>query len=251
MTRIAVPRVLPLAHLAAAALLLACQAANAQTPAKPAAKPAPAPAAAPADAKTLTLGGGSGKTTGKLMTRDELRACLRQQDDLARRRTAVEAERGPIDQDKDALVKEQESLKLERENIDTLRKSVGDFNARYKAYGERVEKYNERARAAQDLSGLNAERERKALDNERADLQKLQTSLEAERAKMGDGVQQAVNSFNTKATALDQRVADWNQRNAGLTQRAQALNSERETWLNDCADRRYREDDEIAIKRGQ
>ena len=50
---------------------------------------------------------------------------------------------------------------------------------------------------------------------------------------------------------LDRIRGTWNERSAGHSQRAKAVNEERETWMSDCADRRYREDDEIAIRKGQ
>ena len=58
-------------------------------------------------------------------------------------------------------------------------------------------------------------------------------------------------AFNAKVAALDARVADWNQRNAQVNDSAKALEQERMSWISDCGDRRYREDDEIAIRRGK
>ena len=98
---------------------------------------------------------------------------------------------------------------------------------------------------------MSADRERTALENERVELQKQQAALEAERGGVNDSVQQTVSAFNARAGALDQRVQAWNERSAGHSQRAKAVNEERETWMTECADRRYREDDEIAIRKGQ
>jgi len=245
MTRSALPR------FAVAGLLVAAfAAADAQTAPKAAKAAASAPPAKPAaEGKTLSLGGGTG--SGKLLTRDELRTCLANQDTLAKRRADVEAARGPLDKEKEDLVKEQEALKGEREKVDAARQAVAELNARYKEHADKVQKWNERAKAAQEASGKAAEKERDALDRERVDLQRNQAALEADRAKLGDGAQQAVNAFNTRAQALDQKVADWNQRNAALSELAQAVNRDRDTWTADCADRRYREDDEAAIRKGQ
>lgn len=245
MPPIALPRA------AVLAFSLAALAAAAQTPApKPPPKPQGGTAAKPADAPTRSLGGGTG--SGKILTRDELRACMKQQESLAGRRTEVEAARAPIDRDKDALVVEQDALKGEREKVEAARKAVSELNTRYKAYADRVEAWNTRAKAVQGSSaGMQAERERAWLDNERAELQKLQGSLESERKTVSDNAQATVNTFNARAQALDQKVADWNRRNAEHTERVAALNRERETWITDCAERRYREDDEIAIREGK
>mgnify|MGYP000370216868 CR=1 FL=1 len=56
---------------------------------------------------------------------------------------------------------------------------------------------------------------------------------------------------NAKVGAFDGRVSDWNQRNAAVNDAAKALEQERLKWMSDCGDRRYREDDELAIKRGK
>lgn len=229
---------------------LAATAAQAQTPApKPAPKPAPAaakPAEKPAE-KSL-----AGTTPGgRMMDIDELRACLNQQDELARRRAAVEAERGPLDQEKDALLKEKEALAAERGQIDAARQQVADLNARFKAFGERIEAWNARAKEVQGRSGATADRERAALDKDRAELQKAQAELEAERNKIGDGPQTLVAAFNAKAGALDQKVQNWNERNAAAGQRAVQLNQDRNGWVETCGNRRYREEDEQRIRQGK
>ena len=89
-----------LPRLAAAVLLvLACSVAGAQTPAKPAKSPAPAPAPKAAEGKTLSLGGGTG-TDSRILTRDELRQCIKRQETLATRRAEVESQRDPLAKEK-------------------------------------------------------------------------------------------------------------------------------------------------------
>lgn len=233
----------------AALLVLACTAAGAQTPAKPAKPPAPAPKAA--EGKTLSLGGGAGSDS-RILTRDELRQCIKRQETLATRRAEVEGQRDPLAKEKEALVQEQEALKADREKMEALRQTIKDLNARFTAYADRVNAFNDRSKAVQDKTGRSADRERDALERERGELQKEQTALEAERTKLGDAAQQQqVEAFNARATALDQRVADWNQRNGALVEAAQAVNKERDSWVAECGDRRYREEDEIAIRKGK
>ena len=252
MTRFAAPR------LAAAMLMcsgLALAAAQTVSPANPAkAAAAPAPVAAPAKAgepKTLSLGGGSRGSSGPLLTREELRSCMNRQQALATRRTEVEGARAPLDAEKETLVQAQEALKTERAKVDGVRQAIDELNVRYKAYADRVTAWNGRAKAAGELSPSNREREARALESERPELAKEQQALDAERAQITTNTEQTVAAYNTRATALDQRVSDWNQRNAALATRASSLNAERDLWAGECADRRYREDDEIAIRRGQ
>jgi chromosome segregation ATPase len=222
---------------------------HAQTVApKPGAKPTTATKAP--EGRTATLGGGNGGRGRPLMTRDELRTCLRQQDQLAKERDDAEAERQAVEADKASLLAAQQGHEAEVAKVEAARKSVTDLNARYKAHAERVAAYNERTQAVKDLSGQQAERELKRLANDRADLQRGQAELEASRAALPDTAE-LFNRFNTQGKALEQRAAAWNQRNEALTTKVRAVNNERENWLSDCADRRYREEDHAAIQRGQ
>lgn len=63
--------------------------------------------------------------------------------------------------------------------------------------------------------------------------------------------QQAVADYNARIGAVDARVSEWNVRNAQLNDKAKALEDERAGWVTSCADRRYREEDENAIKAGK
>ena len=54
-----------------------------------------------------------------------------------------------------------------------------------------------------------------------------------------------------KATALDARVTAWNQNNEQWNADSRALETERSTWVSACSDRRYREEDETAIRQGK
>jgi hypothetical protein len=50
---------------------------------------------------------------------------------------------------------------------------------------------------------------------------------------------------------VDARIAAWNERNGQWNDTSNALEAERKGWVTACADRRYREDDENAIRRGK
>lgn len=235
-----------LRRAAAGVVALTCTVASAQT----APKPTKAAPAKPAEGKTLSLGGNA---TGdsRLLTREELRQCLKRQDALALRREEVDKQRDPLTLEKEALVKEQDAMKADRARMDALRESVKNLNARFAAYSERVNVFNERSKAVQEKGGRAADRERDALQAERDELQKLQTTLEADRTQLIASTQQDVDAFNARATALDAKAADWNQRNSALVEAARAVNQERDSWLTECGNRRYREDDELAIRKGQ
>ena len=60
-----------------------------------------------------------------------------------------------------------------------------------------------------------------------------------------------VNAYNANAKAVEARVVDWNTRNQAWNDAGVNLETERQEWVQQCADRRYREDDEAAIKAGK
>ncbi len=120
------------------------------------------------------------------------------------------------------------------------------FSARVVAWQQRVDAFN-----SVNPTGMQGERQREALNKERLEIEKQRAELEAERTRMTTGSAEAVRAYNAKAGALDARVGDWNQRNARWNEMSTALETDRQTWAASCADRRYREEDENAIKAGK
>lgn len=235
--------------------------------AKPAAKPAPKPApkpavrpaakasAAAAAEKTATIGGGANAASATLpiLTRDELRACLKQEETIRVRLSEHEAARAPIDQERQGVTAKQEALRLERAQVDALATKTHAFRAKMEAHADRVAAWNRdveafNARAPQGAAG---ERERVRINTEREGLQKAQAELEAERVAMAGDNEKTIASFNAKAKEVEATVDQWNQRNKGWNDAGARLEAERKEWVAACADRRYREDDENAIKAGR
>jgi hypothetical protein len=255
-----------LAALAGAgALALGGLPAAAQTPApvKPAAKPAPAKPAAAAAAseagKTLGMGEGGaaagGPTRPGLMTRDELRQCLNDEEQIRKRLEALEQARKPMDAEKQALAEEQAKAKAEREAMEQRQKQVSEqLNVKFRAYADRVQGLNARVEKFNANTPSNptvAERERRAMNDERAALEKERPALESERAAAVQMLEAEVKAYNERLGGIDQRVQDWNRRNARLNDDTEQLEAERKDWVKTCANRRYREEDEIAIKAGK
>lgn len=229
-------------------------------PGKPAVK-APATKAADkaADNKTMTLGGKDGgkeggkDAGGKLLTRDELRACLKQRDTLAARLSQLDGERTKSNQERDALTQEQVALKTERESLAGMKSAVDELNAKTKVFQQEIDTWNKVVAEFTEskLSGSSAERQRLAINEQGESLRKRQLELNNERNAVLARGEGQVKEFNARATAIDVKVADWNERNRKLNGDGEALQFERQTWTADCGDKRYREDDEKAILSGK
>ena len=231
------------------------------TPAKAAAKPATKPAAAakpaaavadkPADGKTMSLSGKEGG--GKLLTRDELRACLKQRDTLTGQLNELAGARTALNQERDALNAEQAALKTERENLAGMKTAVEELNAKTKTFQQQVDEWNKRVAALAESKGhaSSVEKQRADLNEQGEGLRKRQGELNGERDAVLARGEEQVKAFNARAGAVDAKVADWNERNRKLNERGDTLQTEREIWAADCGDKRYREDDEKAVLSGK
>jgi predicted nucleic acid-binding Zn-ribbon protein len=208
-------------------------------------------AARPAEGKTLSIGGGTG--SGPLLTREELRACFQREESVRTRIAALEAAREPLEREKAEIVAEQEALRAARAPIDERRRLADELGARMKAYGERVADWNARVKEFNeaDRRGVQADRMRVQLNKEREDLEKERQALDAEKAQLSSGTEEMIRAFNARAAALETRIASWNERNGKWNEDSSLAEAERKDWISSCANRRYREEDELAIKRGR
>lgn len=226
------------------------------TPVKPAAKPTVKPTAtAPADGKTLSLSGGSGTAAvrGPLLTREELRSCLKQEESLRTRLAALDAGRAPLDQEKQAITADQLALRAERAPLDDVKKKSEEFALRLKDFSARVQSWQERVEAHNSArpAGSTYDRNQAQLKKDREEIEKERLDLEIERLRLSASGEEVVRTYNAKAQALDERVTAWNARNSAWNETTAALDAERKGWVSSCADRRYREDDETAIRQGK
>jgi predicted nucleic acid-binding Zn-ribbon protein len=164
-----------------------------------------------------------------------------------------QAARAPLDKEREGIAAMREALAAERVQVQAASDKAVDFRTRMEAHAARVAQWN---RDVENFNNSNpkgpfGERERVRINTEREALQKASTEFEAERVAMAAGNDKLIAAYNANAKALEARVAEWNQRNQAWNQAGTKLESERQDWVDACADRRYREDDEIAIKAGK
>jgi chromosome segregation ATPase len=211
---------------------------------------APAKPASAADDKGKVIGGSKG---GPILTRDELRVCFQQEEALRKRLEDIESQRAALDKEKQTIAADQAALREARAPIDDLKRQAEVLSERVKDFGARVESWNKRVAAFNEAgrSGSSADKERNDLNKERDDLGVQQKAIEADKAEFAGRSDTIVKAYNEKAGVLDARVQDWNLRNSQWTEESRGREAERKTWVANCADRRYREDDETAIKAGK
>jgi chromosome segregation ATPase len=218
-------------------------------------------AAAKPSAKASDSAGGQGrlatlgnpKVGGKLLAREELRQCLTQQSELAARKPQLEADRANLDRERQQLLQTDESLKADRAAIDRLVETAAGLNQRLQEISAQVDDFNARVAKFQDSgrTGAMAERQRNELEREKTALDSRGKALQAERAAIGPGAEQAVKSYEARSAARERAAADWNVRNARMAQATQSYEVDLQNWKIDCEGRSYREDDEKAILSGK
>lgn len=195
---------------------------------------------------------GKARAGGKVMTKDELRVCMKQQDDLAKQRTDMEARREALNKERDAIQAENEALKTEQASFKDRNSKIKEYNDRMSAFAARVDTYNAAmAELAEMKAGPFADRKRRELDKEKQELSRIDAQQKAEGVNMQSGMQQEVAALNARVDAQGKRATDWNARSKALDDEANAYEDKRIDWKLNCGDRRYREDDEKAIRAGK
>jgi hypothetical protein len=133
-------RPMPLAALRApvCAALLCCLATLSQ-----AADPG---ASAPGKGGIGSLGKGPGNSL-PILTRDELRTCLQQQDKLKADEDGILGEQRDLDAEKAAIAQQESALKGELAGLDrTAASAVEGYNAKAVEHERRIDAYNQRSR---------------------------------------------------------------------------------------------------------
>lgn len=94
-------------------------------------------------------------------------------------------------------------------------------------------------------------RDRSAREAEMASLRASGETLKAELAALDRANAEAVEQYNAKAQARDRAVDAFQAGAAAYNEKAQALEVQRQSFTQSCANRRYDEADEIAIGSGR
>jgi hypothetical protein len=93
------------------------------------------------------------------------------------------------------------------------------------------------------------DREKQDLDAERATIRAAGTVLAEEREKLDTLDPAAVSAFQDKASAHDARIDAYNARLPAFNLRGETLAANRALYKQGCADRPYRESDELILRR--
>ena len=172
----------------------------------------------------------------KIMTRDQLRACMK----LEQSNQKMAAE---ILQEQDAFKRDQDAVKIEQAEAgkvnDEIRTRAAALAAERDAMSARVAELSAKGPAAKT-------------DAEKAD-------YETERVKLVERnrrYEQNIELFNAsqqaqrdRIAALNARIDAINQRNKTVNDRVDPHQKQLTVWREQCGNRRFREEDEIVIRK--
>lgn len=107
----------------------------------------------------------------------------------------------------------------------------------------------QQARAAEQDAGLQPTRD--ALDANKAELVREGDALKARLESLDRTSADAVAAYNENASARDAKVERLQADIGSFNQRVEAAKTQREAFAKECSNRRFFEEDEIAIKQGK
>jgi predicted nucleic acid-binding Zn-ribbon protein len=207
----------------------------------------------PLQAQAPTKSLGTAKDGGKLLTREQLRVCLTQQQEFATRKPTLEAERDRLERERQQFDAAGSTLEAERAAVDKLQAEATELRRRGDELAQKIAEFNERARSFQASpgSGPTAQRQQQTLERDKAALDKASKDLDADRADLAARAEKQGKTYNERVAQRNQAAADWNARNAQFTRNLQAFETSLADWKADCEGRPYREDDEKALQAGK
>lgn len=208
-------------------------------------KPAPAKAA-PAKGEAPKM-----EAASKMMTRDELRACMKLADDTKALAASLESRKAELAADKLKIAPASEELKAPKEELNRLMAEVKEADNAVKVHAQKIDVWNAEFEEVKASTMKSAEQRKKQLQGERAALEATNKQLVDVRAAKFKDYEAAAERFNVKAKGLDAMVQSWNQRNEKLYNDSEAVLEMKANYGADCANRRFKEEDEEAIKKGK
>ncbi|MCS6996757.1 MAG: hypothetical protein NZ533_07355 [Casimicrobiaceae bacterium] len=177
-----------------------------------------------------------GGRTDALLTKEELRACLLAKQANDREAASIRAEQEAFVREHDAIRADQAELKRQAEALEAERLAL---RAEDEAISRRlVELSLERRQAKSEAERAPFDAEEQALRDRRRRNDLRQTEHVA-----------AVREHGQRVDALNARIEAINARGRTINDRVAPLQARIEAWRTQCANRRYREEDEIALRK--
>ena len=193
---------------------------------------------------------GKAPSKGALLTRDELRACIKEQQAQTAQAATMEKRRAEIDAAAAAVRQQAQEVQAEREAYQAKADTAQSLKERLKAHGERVAVYNRRFKEFQDNppKGADAERDRGQLEAEGAAVTKADAAIKDEAVQFNATLEMMRRTLASNAQAQSAAAEAANARNRAFNDEAATHEAAVDAWKQRCGSRPYRDADEKAIR---
>ncbi len=174
--------------------------------------------------------------TDKIMTRDELRTCMKT-------KQSHDVEAAAIKRDQDSFARDYDGLKTEQAAVVAANEESRARSAALTAERNAIVTRTDELRARAETAKTDAEKA--DYETERTKLIERNRLHEIESAKFNE----AQNALRARVDALNARIATINERSKTVNDRVEPLQKRVADWRDQCGNRRFKEDDEILIKK--
>lgn len=184
-----------------------------------------------------------------VMSKDELRACMKLNAEAKAKGQVVEAAVAALAVDRLKVDESKAEIAAIRAEVDKHKEAFQQANEAVKQSSARIEAWSAELKEAEASPMKSAERRKKELLTERNEIAAKEKSLIAQRDAEYKLYEAAVSRFNERGKSVDVLIATWNQKNKSLASESDRVTDMREEYAADCANRRFREEDELALKK--
>lgn len=108
---------------------------------------------------------------------------------------------------------------------------------------------NQQSKVKQQQADLTSAQDK--LNTDKAEIGRRGDALKAQLETLDRTNPDAVNAYNEQAAARDKMIDDYQEQVTQFNGRVDAAKAERDAYAKSCENRRYFEDDEIAIRKGK
>ncbi|MGM9489958.1 hypothetical protein [Ideonella sp. YS5] len=206
-------------------------------------------AASQAQSAGKSLGGKAPQ--GRLMTRDELRVCMKERQSQQARAAELEKRRVDIAAEVEAVNRQKAEVQAERDAFNAKAAEGRAFNERVQLHGERVAEYNQRVKDFQGKPPKDAELIRGQLQAEGEAVAQADAAIKAEAEKWTTSMEPARTALNEHVQAQQAAAATAIEHRRVLNEDITAYDQSLATWTLSCGNRPYRDEDEKAVRAGK
>lgn len=185
------------------------------------------------------------------MTRDELRACMQLQEKIRERAVAVDAAKPAMESERQRIEPAKAELDALRAEVEIKKDQVKKSDDAVREFSAVIDQWNTDVKEAEESPMKSAERRKKELQSQQPGLVARNKELLKARETLFSEYEMAIAKFNERGKVLELDILAWNQRNRKLADEADSVSELREDYSADCSARRFREEDEMAIKQGK